>query len=258
MTSAKLFAVVPMKNEARRCLESCLLHLANEVQVDGILVLDDGSEDESVDLAFSTLRNSATDRWSVVPRPDEVAPFSVDEAEFRNWVLHTAVETFSPRPNIDWMLVNDADEFIVSSVGAKPGPLIRDTLDALDIAIDALLFGLDELWQLDPPMKRMDKAWGNQRVLRMFRYREQPLEVRNLRLACGSLPMYAHEFVADLHVAFKVVHAGYVEKSCREAKYRRYLNRPGHSSAHIDSILDTDTTLVDVPYCPEIEYREVW
>jgi hypothetical protein len=127
----------------------------------------------------------------------------------------------------------------------------------MEWAGDSLLFARDELWNLNQPMKRVDKLWDGITNFRMFRYRkDMPLEARNLPLACGSIPPWAEVRHTDCTKSIRVIHAGYADPVDRLTKYTRYLGAPGHNALHIDSIMDETVMLEGLENVPNI-YRGV-
>ncbi len=172
------------------------------------------------------------------------------EGRFRTELLINAVHELQPRDGIDWILVNDADEFLVTTTSEPMSSLMPVILrEANDYGADSLVFGLDELWQLDPPKVRVDKAWADQRMLRMFRYQaDKPLGVKDAPMASGSIPPWAQSNCRSYMQLVRVVHASYADPDDRLRKYLRYKDRTGHSSAHVESILDESPTLEDISF----------
>jgi len=178
------------------------------------------------------------------------------EGNWRTGLLETAVSHFKPISGIDWILVNDSDEFL----GQRTPFKLQDELGwaVADATYKhhatALLFAREELWELDPPYARVDKAWGNQKNLRMFRYVEgMPLNTRDVPLACGSIPVAAEAHALDVSQRIKVTHAGYAAPDDRKMRFERYIGKPGHGPAHIESILDSAPTLVPAVIEAKIE-----
>lgn len=196
----------------------------------------------------------------IIPWEDLDGGMLKHESAWRTTMLREAIEMWKSfevlRPEIDWILVNDADEYVVVDSIMDTKEVLTSLMRAAnDDGCRSMTFALDELWQLDPPKIRIDKAWAGQRMLRMFRWFEgMSLALPNKRLACGSIPEWSREVSLIAHPLVRVMHAGYADPSERPMKYARYQGRPEHGSSHIESIMDEDVTLKDVPY----EYPEIW
>lgn len=221
-----IYGLVVTKNECERYLQACLNW--HEVMLDGILVYDDKSTDETADVC-------ATFDVEHYVRPDDVPTFMEHEGRFRQHSLDVLVETFDVKDG-DWIAVIDTDEFLL--------PAHNELTQAVTIATSqgckSLSVPRPELWSLDPPMERVDGFWGNQRCTRVFRW-ESGGKLADKHFACGNEPTYvAHASKFSRH-PISLVHVGYVEEQDRVDKYTRYtsLEDHGHNEGHIQSILGT-------------------
>jgi hypothetical protein len=189
--------------------------------------------------------------------PDTYGDMMLHEGAWRTRMLEELTPRMDAQPGVDWILVNDSDEFLASTNLSEL--TLKEQLHSLvawanELGADSMLLGIDELWSLDPPLKRVDKAWGTISGLRLFRYEPgMPMAVENKKLASGSVPVWARNNSLNVKHNLKVVHASYAFPADREAKFARYQGRPEHGSAHVNSILDTDVDLQPLGYeCPKI------
>lgn len=237
----RVFAVVPARNEADRYLGSCLSHLEN--LVDGIVVVDDNSSDDTVMTARAWLGGHPC--AAVFPKHPSVPSMQEHEGRFRQYVLNRAVEFFEPREGRDWILVNDADEFLVAPVPQDPRTVLYGLLEGLGgrSDVNSLVFGRDELWSLDPPRNRVDGQWGAQMCQRIFRFRKQSLSIPMFSWATGSIPSECRNSSTTVANTLRIVHVGYAKEEDRRVRYERHRVRPGHGRSHVESIMDENPVL---------------
>lgn len=91
------------------------------------------------------------------------------------------------------------------------------------------------------PWVRTDGFWGALTAPRLVAY-EPAGEFKAQALAGGSVPTYVSagaQFPGTHGV--ELLHLGYAVLEDRLEKHRRYAGVPGHSAAHIDSILTLGT-----------------
>lgn len=222
-----------VRNEASRYLEVVLTALIPHV--DELHVYDDLSSDDTVALA---LANGAR----VTRRPPLVPSMAMDEGGFRQGAWWAMEEEMRPHHG-DWILAIDADEVLVASV-----PLAWPIDAAENSDACAVVLPIPEVFELVPaadrpgyvqPMVRTDGFWKDLSAPRLVAYQEGGTFKRQ-KLACGSVPQYAakgKQLTGALDIA--LLHLGYADADDRREKHRRYAGVPGHSSAHIDSILKT-------------------
>lgn len=223
-----------VRNEAQRYLEVVLTALVPHV--DEVHVYDDLSSDDTVAMA---LANGAR----VTRRPPLVPSWAMDEGGFRQGAWWAMEEEMRPCPG-DWILAIDADEIlIVPNDGLTPA-----IAGAADQGACAVVVPIPEVFELVPaahhfryalPMLRVDGFWKDLSAPRLVAYQEGGTFKRQ-RLACGPVPQYAVKGpqLTDAH-GVELLHLGYADPQDRRDKYQRYAGEPGHSSAHIDSILKT-------------------
>lgn len=198
----RLVALLAVRN-GMRYLPGFLRNVAP--QVDGIIALDDGSSDGSVELlagheaVIELLRNPA-DR----PAWDEVGN-------------HRALIGAAQRHAADWVVCVDADERLEQEFRSRAERVIaRGRLPGYS----AYAVRLRELWD-GTSQYRADGIWGRKMVARLFRLREdhefdpQPLHGLKAPLQAlrrGRFPK------ADLII----YHLAMIQAEDREARRRRY------------------------------------
>jgi len=221
------FAHLVVRNEADRYLHAVLAGLAPFVDV--IHVHDDGSTDDSAPVAFGF-------GAVITARGPDEASFAAHEGEFRQ-AAWEAFETACNPVVGDWVLAIDADEILVDG-------------DRLDLAIAtaeaiqavAVLLPVPEVYRLDEggaAFIRTDGAWRGLKAPRLFAYRPGG-QFRQVAMACGSTPSYVEDGLVVTNTdasRVELAHLGYATQEDRLAKFRRYYGKPGHSSAHVASIL---------------------
>ncbi len=210
-------ALVVTRDEMHRWLPLTLGRLRD--QFDHVVVYDDHSTDDTVTYA----RDIGCDL--VVTSALQVTLLD-DEAVVRENAWVYAVRELELTAE-DRIVVVDADEIVL---GAP---------DVWDLASRAGVYSpIREIWQLDPPMRRVDGFWG---TIGGWRIGSAVYgSFRQQKLAGGSIPV--EQRVAgignpDGRVVF--CHLGYVNQQDRQDKYDRYRGRTGHSTPHVASIVTT-------------------
>lgn len=219
--SSRIYAHMVARNEEHRYLEAVLAAIRPHVDV--LHVYDDRSDDETPCMViegggYCTIR-------------DPSSPGFDHEGEFRQaaWEAFQAVCRPSPE---DWVLAIDADELLVAPGGLSGA--ITAAGECLGVVLPIPeVFG----FQKGRPMVRTDGLWGAQDAPRLFRYQAGGL-FNPQRLGCGSVPTYVTACVQSReNRGVQLLHLGYAEPGDRRAKHARYAGQPGHSAAHIASIL---------------------
>lgn len=213
------------RNEADRYLEQALQSLKD--RCDSVGVYDDQSDDDTLIVAAE---------YAVVQvRPDRIPSFAEHEGAFRQAAWSWYERYFELQPG-DWVVSIDADEVL-------DGDIQTDIVFAADDDRDGLILPIDELWQADPPRRRVDGWWGKIIGMRARRW-EPGRSVPQKAMASGSLPPARQPMRAE-HA--RIHHYGYAQPADRRIKHARYRDQAGHSVGHVRSILDPNPTLEDIP-----------
>jgi hypothetical protein len=147
----KIACVMQLRNEARY-LEGCLAHLREHV--DGFIVLDDGSTDETVQI----LKGEAKLLDCLSNPPSENHTWR--ELDNKRRLLQRALEL-----DIDWVLCCDADERY-ESIFLEHLRTIADAFSANELTCIAVTFR--ELWG-NPKQYRVDGVWDKKSRAPFFR-----------------------------------------------------------------------------------------
>lgn len=211
-----------LRNEASKWLPSVLK--AWESFADIIVALDDGSTDDTAAVLQACPKVEYHKRSAEQPMWGNEAPVRQEL-----WTLGAASEAA-------WLLFLDGDML----PAADPRRLF-------ETPTDAVAFKLYDLWQLHPPLYRMDGAWQAHNTARIWAVRNPgPAFVPhwNARgIHCGHLPgnlkcdriLIAPEEMSLLHLA-------YSDKEARKNKFEQYRSAAAIMSpdeqAHAASIAD--------------------
>lgn len=244
MTS-RIFGLMVARNEADRYLEACVKwHLP---MVERLLVVDDRSEDETRRVA---LEAGAT----VCDRPDGVPTFMEDEASFRQFAWQQLGDLFDLTDD-DWVLCIDADEFVTGADHPDHIPQQMRSAMMLTELVEGsgstavYQFHVDEIFALDDDRayRRVDGAWGKITASRLARWDREALFPQRKGLGCGSIPVIDGKPVQVPRGLVRIAHLGYANPTDRQAKYDRYSGDRGHSTKHVQSILN-------MPELSEVEF----
>jgi len=217
---------MPVRDEADRYLGE-VLEAAGRF-ADRMVVLDDGSSDDSVQLATAL----------------GAEVFSTPEPLFhQEWRLRTLLWQLATAGDPDWVILLDADELI-----DPPGTWLRNTLAAVAAqGLGCVSLPLFDLWD-DRSHYRDDRLWTAHR--RLWPIAVRPLPGLDYRYAmrdhhAGRWPTYALPTLADHACTLdgaRILHLGWLKRGDRERKYLRYreLDPEGRwgSQAQYDTILD--------------------
>ena len=217
---SKLLANMIVYNESDRYLAECLEALSK--YVDEIIITDDCSEDETVDIC-----RNFTDKVYV----NQEHQFSTNEGLLRQ----VAWDNLSNHASVDdWIFCIDADEFLF------------ETREHLNKLLESDCNILQLLWvnMWNEESYRTDKSWQPNKVNRLFRYRHDG-KIKDKKLACGSEPTYVENWAlrrdgVNANTGLILKHRGYETEHDKHAKYDRYMRIDKgkyHSLTHLRSIL---------------------
>lgn len=221
-----------VRNEADRYLEKVLRW--HRPFLDELLVYDEGSTDDSDVIAQDC---GAFVTW----RPHTVPSFRESETAVRQDAWNQLGALFTMTAN-DWVLSIDADEFFLA------GDTRASALEALQILTDvpdeigAYSFNVDEVFDQrhGQLMARHDGFWGGITADRMVRWHSAARFRVRQGMGCGSIPLGTCSVPRKVSPGVaRIVHLGYLRPEDRQTKYERYSNDVGHSSRHVESILQT-------------------
>ena len=216
-----LLAMMVVRNEANRYLRPVLARLG--ALVDGIVILDDASTDETPELCrahpkvirFRRLQSSL---------------FAQNEAALRSLLWEMTVEL---KPA--WILALDADEFLEEKAKTELPALTAQQ------EYEVVTFPVYHLWG-DLRHYRVDGMWHPvlARTACLFRYRQnRTYHWAPRRLHCGRFPLEAY-LTPGFHAPLRLLHLGYAAPHARREKYQRYLS------------LDPEGR-----FCPPAHYRSI-
>ncbi len=248
----KLYALMVVRNEAKRMLFNAVANA--KAWADGVLVYDDISSDDSVNVA---LGGGAM----VVQRSPKDPSFMEHEGRFRTNALRAFDGVLEEG---DWVFVLDADETLEhrqQSVGH-----VRPVLNNLIVAADmrsalGVDFEIVTVWDavekqpapgavgvfLTEPRVRRDSTPEYTWVMaepRLWRYRKG-VGFQDLPMACRNAPadVYSNKLYPNHPLA--LMHWGLSNPIWRREHWARYVAHPsGHNPQWVDSYLDKDPPLV--------------
>ena len=225
----KLTLSMLVRNEGNKFLKEVLEHAAK--YIDSAVILDDASEDDTVEICKSTLKNIPL---TIVTNKE---PGFNNEILLRKQLWQMIIDT-----NLDWILSIDADEIFEDKM-IEGKSLLMDQPDS-----DFYCFRLYDMW--DEFHYREDKHWQAHNYYRPFLIRYQPnfdYIWDETPLHCGRLPMNIFSLkgcICDV----RLKHFGWVTKQIREEKYKRYLKLDPDGKygdmKQYQSILDENAQLI--------------
>lgn len=232
----RIHGLIVAKNEADRYLRDSLTHARSIF--DTVHLFDDQSTDGTLSIARE-LGCTAT------VRKDNEPSFLEHEGRFRE-AAWDSMELKSKPQKGDWVFVFDADEFVVSSRGARPR-LEAAIIEAHIAGCDSIRMPIIEIFGTSPsgvPMQRTDGYWPRIDGVRLGRYQRLDSSFRDKSMGCGVLPSYSFNPLRVKDDLF-ILHYGYAIYEDRCAKYDRYksMKDHGHNPAHIDSIMREPTLI---------------
>ena len=196
-----LLALLQARNE-ERFLPGWLVNLAEVV--DGIVALDDGSDDTTAEIlsahpkVIELIRKPHADQWD----------------ERGN---HMALIKAGRRHGAAWFLCIDADE----RVERRFGPNVADLIAREDV--DAYSLRLRELWG-DRSHYRTDGIWDSKARYQLFRNNPEHrrFDPRPLHRSWMPLEIVVNLERAGSHSGFNLYHLGMLSPADRNARHARY------------------------------------
>lgn len=220
----KILGLMVARNEADRYLSTTLSRAMG--LVDGMVVYDDSSTDSTPTLA--------ADLGATVI-PNRAVPFAVHEGRFREAAWSSLVNLGVQVG--DWVICPDADEYIVAD-----RPLLREAIAIASASgAKAITMNIDEVFgeNEEEYLARTDGFWGAITGVRVAQWTGDTA-FPDRRLGCGSAPSSCKPLIS-VEVP-RVAHLGYLRWEDRVAKHARYVGRPEHHRAHVESILQHPET----------------
>lgn len=225
----KLTAMMQVRNEANRYLRMVLNDLSE--YVDEIVILDDGSTDDTVAICSSYPKVVSL---GVLQH----SLYGTNEARLKQRLIY---RTLAQRP--DWILAVDADEVLENRFKSEVRSMINQT------QVDWYGFRFYHFWS-SMNQYRVDKLWApTQYGPRLFRYMVGANYIwNNQALHGGSVPINLTSDFAGENSEIRVKHYGYAgSKEDIERKYRFYIQRDPDSKycprSHYDSMMDANPIL---------------
>lgn len=236
-TVSKILVSSVVKNEAAKFLPSAVQ--AWGAFADDIFILDDHSDDESVQIAKAkgaeVLRATASSLWN-------------NETPLRQQLWNESLKRTKPG---DWIFILDAD-----MVPAKnPRELLNNDCDVVS-------FPLYDLWAEYSDgmlLYRTDGYWQAHNNYRPWLFKRTVSDVdwtnEGRTIHAGHFPptlqRTKHAFAPR---DYGLLHYAYLTQKLRQAKFKQYIDianklSPGEK-AHAKSIMDTDTLLKPLEFTP--------
>lgn len=222
-TVKPILAMLPVHNEAGRYLQAVLNRLGQ--LVDGIVVLDDASTDETPEICQNHPRVIAYQHL-------DHSLFSSDEAALRQILWEMAIKL-----DPEWIWALDADEIFEARIVNQLPYLIKQT------RYDLIFFPVYHFWG-SLTHYRVDGFWNPSLSKAPCLYRvEKGLDYHwpRRKLHCGRFPTESWQR-SCLVSTTALFHLGYAKEADHLIKFRRYrsLDPNGDycSSTHYESILN--------------------
>lgn len=219
-----------VRNEADRYLKQVLTH--TKQFVDYAVILDDASEDDTIEQCAEILRETP---HRIVSQP--VSEFH-NEVVLRKKLWQLAMAT-----DCEWILILDADELFETKAVSELPQLLENAR-----GIDYFSFRLYDMWQKN--YYREDDYWQAHKVYRPLLVRKIPGfqdQWQETPQHCGRFPLN----ITGLNGAFsdlRVKHLGWQKPADRLKKYYRYKELDPQAlygiKAQYESILDPKPNLI--------------
>ena len=173
--------------------------------VDGIVALDDGSADRSVEILEAHPKV-----LTVIRRPAGRAQW--EEVDNHRRLVRAALDH-----GATWIVALDADERVELTFRDRVERAIRR---GRRLGLDAFALPLLELWD-SPDTWRCDGRWRTKRQPRLFAAREDhAFDVRLLHAA--KAPLQGKRFGGWVTIDCRLYHLHMIERAARDARRRRY------------------------------------
>ncbi|WHH58248.1 glycosyltransferase [Petroclostridium sp. X23] len=200
----KVTLAMLVRNEAGKYLHKVLSHAVK--YVDNIVILDDASEDNTVEVCRQILKDIPSHVVS-----NKRSNFS-NEISLRKQLWDMTVST-----NPDWILCLDADEIFEDSII----DFIHQLID--QPTFDYYSFRLYDFW--DDLHYREDSYWQAHKYYRTFLVRYQP----NFNYTWHETPQHCGRFPNNINMLegcqcnIRLKHYGWATEALRREKYKRYM-----------------------------------
>ena len=225
----KVTLAMLVRNESSKFIREMLTHASK--YIDNAVILDDASDDNTVDICKETLKDIPLTLVS-----NKENGFN-NEVALRKQLWQMTIET-----NPDWILCLDADEIFEDRIINIIKELINQP------SFDHYSFRLYDMW--DNNYYREDRYWQSHNFYRIFLLRYQPnynYLWNEIPLHCGRIPKNIYDQNGCIcHIRLK--HYGWSTEELRKVKYQRYLaldpeGKYGNKKQY-ESILDKNPQLI--------------
>lgn len=206
----KLVAMMLMQNDENRFLRQVLEHVTS--YADEIVILDDGSDDNSVEIAKSypntIVHQNETPHW-----------WTHGENKLREQLYNLAIER-----NPDWVLYIASDEVFEKRFE-------REVRSMLDADYNWYQFLLCHMWD---EAHFISPIVDHKTIKFLFRFdKDKPRTFANMIMHCGGVPAYLFNDppANGLKTDIRIKHLGFIGKENRLRRIERnerLANMPGH------------------------------
>ncbi|MFA6808971.1 MAG: glycosyltransferase family 2 protein, partial [Eubacteriales bacterium] len=200
----QLTLMMLVRNEADKYLERVLSHAAQ--YIDNAIILDDASDDETVEICEKVLANIP---HSIISNKN---PGFSNEISLRKQLWETTISN-----NPDWILCLDADEIFEDDIIEFIRKLTNQP------SFDYYGFRLYDMW--DESHYREDNLWQAHKYFKIFLTRYQ----KNYAYTWQNTPQHCGRFPNNVHLlngcqcSLRLKHLGWSTEKLRLEKYKRYL-----------------------------------
>jgi glycosyltransferase involved in cell wall biosynthesis len=226
--------IIPSYNEEniiQESVEKCIDALSKDFERYEIILIDDGSTDNTVAICKEILQGIPL---HITKNEDSLF---ANETQLRQKQWNETVKI-----NPDWILNLDSDEIVEDSFWDNIHGKINDT------EYDIYCLRLYDMW--NDTHYREDEYWNAHSIYRPFLMRYQPsfhYVWNETAQHCGRFPMNIFSFKKS-EIQSRIRHLGWATKEDRNSKYKRYQELDPDAIYGIkeqyDSILDDSPNLV--------------